>query len=100
MIHAADLPLWQQTDGAIEWIQEYVVSHNLALPTLLSPTLTTKKQSQPPSGLPRLPDTVNTAHALSAAQNEGIALTAEDLHEMYSGMFQTAFDIIREQQRS
>lgn len=72
----------------MEWVQEYLVNHNLALPSL-----STKKAQL------GLPDTVNSAVALSAAQNEGIAVTAQDLHEMYSGMFQTAFDIIAEQQR-
>lgn len=84
--NTADLPLWQQTDGAVEWIQKYLVEHNLSLPSLTS------------KPLPRLPDCVNSAVALSATQNEGIAVTAQDLHEMYMGMFQTAFDIIAEQQ--
>jgi len=82
----ADLPLWQQTDGAIEWVQDYLVSHNLSLPTL------------PVSDSVGLPNCVNTAAALSAENNEGIALTASDLHDMYTGMFHTAFGIIREQQ--
>ena len=82
----ADLPLWQQTDGAIEWVQEYLVNHNLSLPKLPSAAST------------GLPDSVNTAAALGAANNEGFSLTASDLHEMYLGMFTTAFDIIRQQQ--
>ena len=83
---AADLPLWQQTDGAIEWVQDYLVSHNLSLPKL------------PASNSVGLPDCVNSAAALSAESNEGIAVTASDLHDMYTGMFTTAFGIIREQQ--
>jgi len=62
------------------------VSHNLSLPKLPGATST------------GLSDSVNSAAALSAANNEGFSLTASDLHEMYMGMFATAFDIIRQQQ--
>jgi len=41
---------------------------------------------------------MNSAAALSAANNDGFSLTASDLHEMYLGMFSTAFAMIREQQ--
>eukprot|EP01032_Pedospumella_encystans_P008345 gene8345-9918_t len=85
VFYEADLPLWQQTDGAIEWVQDYLVSHNLSLPKL------------PASNSVGLPDCVNSAAALSAESNEGIAITASDLHDMYTGMFTTAFGIIREQ---
>lgn len=62
------------------------MSHRLSLPKL------------PAADSVGLPDCVNTAAALSAENNEGIAITASDLHDMYTGMFTTAFGIIRDQQ--
>jgi hypothetical protein len=81
----ADLPLWLQTDGVVEWVQEFMQARSLQPPSLDSP--------QAATGL--LPE-ADAAPALGAAANEGIQLSGADLHDMYKDMFSTAFEIIAE----
>jgi hypothetical protein len=85
MSPAADLPLWLQTDGVVEWVQEFMQARRLRPPSLDSP--------QAATGL--LPE-ADAAPALGAAANEGIQLSGADLHDMYKDMFSTAFEIIAE----
>lgn len=81
----ADLPLWLQTDGVVEWVQDFIRSRKLHPPSVTT--------AQTARGL--LPEADSLA-ALSAEANDGVRLTGADLHDMYRDMFTTAFEIIQD----
>jgi hypothetical protein len=75
-----DLPLWIETEGAVQWCQEWLRRHGCIPPTLPSvfagPELC-------PNAVPPVVQ-IDDTHSISAAELETI----------YSDMLQTAFEVI------
>ena len=79
------MPLWLQTDGVVEWVQDYIKTHKLAPPSLDTPNAKTGINSE-----------ADSAVVFSAAANDGVPLSSADLHDMFADMFTTAFEIIND----
>ena len=75
-----DLPLWIETEGAVQWCQEWLRRHGCVPPTL--PSVFTGPELCP-DGVPPVVQ-IDDTHSISVAELETI----------YSDMLQTAFEVI------
>lgn len=114
----ADLPLWQQTDGAIEWVQEFLTTHRSSVNKNNTTVITLPDMIDVNAHSAAFNDAlvlgIVTSSSSSAKENtignRGIALSSEnstdssnitllssaELHTMYAGMFNTALEMIRD----
>lgn len=72
-----DLPLWIETEGAVQWCQEWLRRHECVPPTI--PSLLVGPDDAPPVVVQ-----IDDTHSISATELEVI----------YSDMLQTAFEVI------
>ena len=83
-IYIADSILWQETEGAIEWIQSIVNKHTLIPPIYNTTTTTSPLTSSSPM--------TSSSYATSShvEVERGI-----DQHKMFLGMYNTAIEMAK-----
>lgn len=79
-IFAVDLPLWMDTDGALEWVQEFVRERGLR-PKEIEPQLVTAKGNSIGE---------DDAAATAEDSEEEQQLSPEETENMFAEMFNTA----------
>ena len=75
--HVVDLPIWIETDGAIECLREYIIENKIEPPIHRSDKGVTKSDS--------------------SDNDDTLQQHYDDYHDMYVNMFQTGIEIIKDQ---
>ena len=81
--YIADSILWQETEGAIEWIQSIVNKHTL-IPPIYNPTTTSITS-------PLTSSSATSSSSTSVVEVEGGG--GIDQHKMFLGMYNTAIEM-------